>query len=206
MKRKKHFPTLELEYSLWERGFEYVAGVDEAGRGPLAGPVVAAAVIFKKGDLIEGVDDSKRLSEKARELFFREIVANATTYGVGIISNDVIDRINIYKASILAMRKAVENLLIPPNFIIADGNFFVFETQPFQNIVGGDSKSFTIAAASILAKVTRDRLMREFHKLFPMYGFDRHKGYGTKKHFEALKEFGECEIHRKSFNLFGIKT
>jgi ribonuclease HII len=202
-KRKgpKRRPTLEFEDVWWAQGIEHIAGVDEAGRGPLAGPVVAAAVILPKGLLIDGVNDSKVLSAKQREALFHEIYAMALAVGVGIIGHEVIDRINIYQASILAMRKAIEKLTIVPSMVLADGNSFKHETWRYQNIVAGDAKSVTIAGASVIAKVTRDNLMLEYHEQYPQYGFDRHKGYGTKVHMEALRQHGMCPIHRRSFHI-----
>jgi ribonuclease HII len=200
-KEKRQIPTLEFEDVCWGQGFEHIAGVDEAGRGPLAGPVVAAAVVLPKGMSIDGVNDSKKLSAKQREALFREICVHALSVGVGIVSHEVIDGINIYQASILAMRKAVEKLAIAPSIVLADGNSFKHESWRYQNIIGGDAKSITIAAASIIAKVTRDSLMREYHEQFPLYGFDRHKGYGTKFHVEALRQYGMCPIHRRSFHI-----
>jgi ribonuclease HII len=203
VKGMKRRPTLEFEEIWWGQGIEHIAGVDEAGRGPLAGPVVAAAVILPKGMLIDGVNDSKVLSAKQREALFHEIYARALAVGVSIIGHEVIDRINIYQASILAMRKALEKLTIVPSMVLADGNSFKHETWRYQNIVDGDAKSVTIAAASVIAKVTRDSLMLEYHQQYPLYGFDRHKGYGTKVHMEALRLHGMCPIHRRSFHLHG---
>jgi ribonuclease HII len=192
---------LEVERAYWERGIERLAGVDEAGRGPLAGPVVAAAVVFPKGLFIDGVDDSKKLTEKRRESLFPLIKEQAVGIGVGIVQHDVIDRINIYRASILAMRKAIEDLREQPHFVVADGNSFSHDTMLFENIIDGDAKVFTIAAASIIAKVTRDRMMREYDILYPPYGFAKHKGYGTKQHLDAIRQYGLCEIHRRSFHV-----
>ncbi len=189
-RRKKQAPTLELGEICWEKGFEHIAGVDEAGRGPLAGPVVAAAVILPKGLIIDGVNDSKKLSPGHRESLYHRIFGVALSIGVGIVSHEVIDRINIYQASILAMRKAIEKLTLPPSIILADGNSFKHEALCYQNVVDGDASSVTIAAASIVAKVTRDGLMREYHVQFPEYGFDRHKGYGTRVHINALHRLG----------------
>ena len=201
LKEKRQIPTLEFEDVCWGRGFEHIAGVDEAGRGPLAGPVVAAAVILPKGMSIEGVNDSKKLSVKQREKLFHDIYNRALAVGVGIVSHEVIDRINIYQASILAMRKAVEKLVIVPSIVLADGNSFKHESWRYQNIIDGDAKSITIAAASVIAKVTRDGLMLEYHEQYPLYGFDRHKGYGTRFHVEALRQYGMCPIHRRSFHI-----
>ncbi len=192
---------LDIERAYWERGIERLAGVDEAGRGPLAGPVVAAAVVFPKGLLIDGVDDSKKLTEKRRESLFPLIKAQALGVGIGIVQHDVIDRINIYQASILAMRKALDDLRERPHFVVADGNSFSHDTLSFENIIDGDAKVFTIAAASIIAKVTRDRMMREYDIVYPSYGFAQHKGYGTKQHLDAIRQYGLCEIHRRSFHV-----
>jgi len=200
-KQRKEVPTLKLEESYWERGFEHIAGVDEAGRGPLAGPVVAGAVILPKGLTIDGVNDSKKLSAKQREFLYHRIFEVALSVGVGIVSHEVIDRINIYQASILAMRKAIEKLTFPPAIVLADGNSFKHESLRFQNVINGDATSMTIAAASIVAKVTRDALMREYHMQFPGYGFDRHKGYGTRMHVDALRRLGLCPIHRRTFHI-----
>jgi ribonuclease HII len=200
-KHKKQAPTLELEESYWEKGFEHIAGVDEAGRGPLAGPVVAGAVILPKGIFIEGVNDSKKLSARQRETLYHRIFEVALSVGVGVVSHEVIDRINIYQASILAMRKAIDKLSLVPAIVLADGNSFRHEELRYQNVVGGDAKSMTIAAASIVAKVTRDSMMCEYHTQFPEYGFDRHKGYGTRLHVDALRRHGLCPIHRRTFHI-----
>ena len=187
--------------SLWGKGFRTIAGIDEAGRGPLAGPVVAAAVIFPEGTHIPGVEDSKKLSEKKRTELFPLIKAQALSVGVGVVSHEIIDRINILQATILAMHKAVDELNIKPDYLIVDGNSFRHETFQYQNIVDGDAKCFTIAAASIIAKVTRDELMRGYHTQYPAYGFARNKGYGTRQHLEAIRQYGVCDIHRRSFTL-----
>ncbi len=200
-RHKRQAPTLDLEESFWAQGLDTIAGVDEAGRGPLAGPVVAGAVILPKGLFIEGVNDSKKLSAKQREKLYHQIYEAAISVGLGIVSHEVIDRINIYQASILAMRKAIEKLTLLPGIVLADGNSFKHETLRFQNVIGGDAKSMTIAAASIVAKVTRDNLMREYHDQFPEYGFDRHKGYGTQLHVEAIRRYGLCPIHRRTFHI-----
>jgi len=190
---------LEIENDLWSRGIRKIAGVDEAGRGPLAGPVVAAAVIFPENLIINGVDDSKKLSPKKREMLYDLIVEKAISVGVGIVSHEVIDRVNIMNATLLAMNRALRNLRVSPDYVIVDGNFFKNAEYKVQNIVDGDARSFTIAAASIIAKVTRDRLMIEFDGKFPQYGFAKHKGYGTFQHIEAIKKYGLTEIHRRSF-------
>ena len=192
--------NLEIERALWLQGIEHIAGVDEAGRGPLAGPVVAAAVVFPRDIIIEHVDDSKKCTAKQREALFTLILEQAICVGVGIVDHEMIDRINILQATILAMRKSIENMNIQPEYAIIDGNSFKHETLKFQNIIRGDEKSFTIAAASIVAKVTRDRLMRDLDIQFPQYGFAQHKGYGTRQHIEAIRTYGLCEIHRRSFH------
>ena len=192
---------LFFERKYWSEGIEIIAGVDEAGRGPLAGPVVAAAVVFPKEVYLEGVDDSKKLSPHRREQLFPLIHERAVGVGIGVVSHEEIDRINIYQASILAMRKALDQLSMVPSLVLADGNSFRHETLRFENIIKGDARSFTIAAASIIAKVTRDGLMREYDKLFPGYGFAKHKGYGTREHVEAIRQNGLCEIHRRSFKV-----
>ena len=192
-------PTLEIEQLLWQNGYRFVAGIDEAGRGPLAGPVVAAAVVFEPGKLIEGVRDSKQLSEKKREALYQVIVDECLAYGIGIVSQEEIDRINIRNATFKAMRKALGAMKQVPDFLLIDGEELPDSLYPQEAIVGGDDKSFTIAAASILAKVTRDRLMREYHLQYPQYRFDRHKGYGTQLHREMILKYGPSPIHRKSF-------
>lgn len=193
--------SLEIELSLWARGVRMIAGVDEAGRGPLAGPVVAAAVVFPNGTLIRGVDDSKKLTEKKRAELFRVIKEQALSVGLGIVSHEIIDRINILQSTILAMHKALDALTLKPDYVIVDGNSFRHDEYLFQNIIDGDAKSFTIAAASIIAKVTRDGLMRDYHTKYPLYGFAQNKGYGTRQHLEAIRLHGVCEIHRRSFDL-----
>jgi ribonuclease HII len=193
--------NLDIERQLWMGGIEHLAGVDEAGRGPLAGPVVAAAVVFPRDVMLEGVDDSKKVPEKTREMLATEIRRTALSIGLGVVGHDEIDRINIYRASILAMQKAVEALSVIPHLVLADGNSFSHGTIPYRNVVDGDAKSFTIAAASIIAKVERDRMMREYDRLFPAYGFSQHKGYGTPQHLRAIRQHGLCDIHRRSFKV-----
>jgi ribonuclease HII len=176
-----------------------IAGTDEAGRGPLAGPVVAAAVIFSPEMYIDGVDDSKKLSEKERHKLYHLIVEKAVTYGVSVISNSRIDKINILQASLLAMKTAVNKLAIKPDLILIDGNkTFIHEVTTIP-IVRGDSKSFAIAAASILAKVTRDRIMRNLSNKHPEYLWSKNKGYPTHEHINAIKSFGVTSLHRISF-------
>ena len=191
--------NLEFEQTLWQQGFHNIAGVDEAGRGPLAGPVVAAAVIFPRDCVIDGVNDSKKLSAKQRDLLFDQIYAQALAIGVGLVDHTEIDRINILQATMLAMKHALEQLRVPPEYVLVDGNYFTHKAYRYKTIIEGDAKSFTIAAASIIAKVTRDRLMLELDAHYPEYGFAKHKGYGTKQHCEAIQQFGLCEIHRRTF-------
>lgn len=196
---------LHFEQDLWDREVAFVAGVDEAGRGPLAGPVVAAAVMFPPGSWIDGVDDSKKLSAKRREELFELICQQALSVGIGIISHTIIDQINIYQAAVQAMIEAVSKLAPLPQHVLVDGPIQPWRGHndiPSTSIIDGDTKCFSIAAASIVAKVTRDRMMIELDKQFPQYGFARHKGYGTKEHYEALRKFGPCEIHRRSFRLY----
>ena len=194
---------LRYERALWQRGVTAVAGVDEAGRGPLAGPVVAAAVIFDHDVYIEGINDSKKLTEKNREIKYGEIQQRALDVGIGMVTETEIDRINILQASLKAMRMAIGRLSVRPDHILIDGNVLPEKFYPQTAIVKGDQICFSIAAASIVAKVTRDRMMIEYDTLYPEYGFARHKGYGTKKHLEAIHQFGPCPIHRKSFKTSG---
>ena len=189
----------EIENELYAEGFSLVAGVDEAGRGPLAGPVCAAAVIFPKDIVIEGINDSKKLTEKKREKLFEEIVEKALAYSIEFVGPDVIDEINIRQATSLAMHNAVKNLEKQADFVMVDGNDNIPFDSPYRYIVKGDAKSQTIAAASILAKVSRDRLMVQMDSEYPEYGFAKHKGYGTKAHCEAIQNYGVLPVHRKSF-------
>lgn len=190
---------LEIENMLYDKGYKYICGVDEAGRGPLCGPVVAAAVILKKGDIIEGVNDSKKLSEKKREKLYEDIMAQAISVGIGISDVDVIEEINILNATKKAMCEAISNLEIKPEYALIDGNQGIDIDIAYDTVVKGDSKSESIAAASIIAKVTRDRLLREYDKKYPEYGFAKHKGYGTKAHIEAIQKYGLLPVHRPSF-------
>ncbi len=192
-------PGLSFEQALWEKGLSLVAGVDEAGRGPLAGPVVAAAVVFPSGVALPGVDDSKRLTPSQREILFDEIHACALAVGVGVVSHDEIDSINILQATFQAMRVALDSLGVEPEHVLVDGNRFCGTGIPYTAIVDGDAKCHAIAAASIIAKVTRDRMMCEYDRVFPGYGFAGHKGYGTAVHREALARLGPCPIHRLTF-------
>ncbi len=193
-------PDYSYENSAALKGYKYVCGVDEAGRGPLAGPVCAAAVILPEGTVIEGLDDSKKLSEKKREALFEVINSKATAYGIAFASVEEIEEFNILGATYIAMTRAVEQLKIKADYVLIDGNRFPpqLETDG-ECVVKGDSKSMSIAAASILAKVTRDRLLLEYAEKYPQYSFEKHKGYGTKAHIDAIREFGVTEIHRPSF-------
>ena len=189
------------ERKLREQGFTAIAGIDEVGRGPLAGPVVAAAVVFPTEFFLPEVDDSKKLSAVKREFLFDRITEGAQSVGVGIVDNAVIDEVNILNATFLAMHRAVEQLSVRPDHLLVDGNRFAPNGVPFTTLVDGDALSFTVAAASIIAKVTRDRLMRNFELEFPGYGFGQHKGYGTRYHIEAIARLGLCPIHRRSFSV-----
>lgn len=180
-------------------GVRYLAGVDEAGRGPLAGPVVAAAVIFRKKTNIPGVNDSKLLSEKQRDNLYKQIISKALSYSVSVIESSVIDDVNILNATMLAMKQAVEQLKIKPDLVLVDGNRKFQSDIPVITIVKGDSKSFSIAAASILAKVTRDRLMKNLALEFPNYLWEQNKGYPTRQHREIIKQVGPSPLHRKTF-------
>jgi len=201
------FPNLNKEKKLWHKGYFLVAGVDEAGRGPLAGPVVAAAVIIdcrlKIRNLLKEVRDSKQLTPRKREYLYKIITKTpGIEWGIGIVSERVIDKINIKNAAELAMEKAIKKLKHRPHFLIIDGNHlanYQLLTTNYKLIIKADEKVFSCAAASILAKVTRDRIMRQYDKKYPQYGFKIHKGYPTKSHLEALKKYGPCRIHRKSF-------
>ncbi len=198
---KVNLITLDFERELWAQGKSRIAGVDEAGRGPLAGPVVAAAVIFQPEIIIPEVNDSKVLTEHARESLYAQIMSNAVAVGVGIIDHTTIDEINILNATYRAMHVALSQLGVTPDHILIDGNRFDGTGVPFTTIIDGDAFCFSIAAASIIAKVTRDRLMADYDARFPGYGFAKHKGYGTKDHREAILQLGYCEIHRRSFEM-----
>ena len=194
------FDYTQLEQMLADKGHRAICGVDEVGRGPLAGPVVAAAVILPPDVEIIGVDDSKKLSPAKREKVFQQIADLGLPCAVGIIDNECIDKMNILKASLMAMRKAVQDLEEIPEFVLVDGNMPIPKIDiPQYAIVGGDRRCRSISAASVVAKVTRDRIMDRYEVLYPDFSFSTHKGYGTRAHLKELKEHGPCEIHRRSF-------
>ena len=190
----------QIEKELYNKGFDKICGIDEAGRGPLAGPVVVAGVIMPQDSMIEGVNDSKKVSEKKREKLYDLIIEEAISYSVAIIGQDVIDDINILNATKKGVEEVVKGLDVKPDLIIVDALTHI-NTQgiPYDSIIKGDAKCYNIAAASILAKVTRDRIMRQWDEIYPQYGFSSHKGYGTAKHIQAIKEYGPCPIHRRTF-------
>ena len=180
-------------------GYRSVAGVDEAGRGPLAGPVVAAAVVLPPELSLPDLRDSKKMSPVSREILSDQIIAECTGFGIGTVDEHTIDEINILQAALLAMKKAVEQLPVPVDLLLIDGNRGIESTTHQKTIVGGDDASLSIAAASVLAKVTRDRMMERYHEQYPEYEFSRHKGYGTRLHRERIQQYGPCPIHRKTF-------
>ena len=199
-------PDFEYEKAAAKSGFKCICGVDEAGRGPLAGPVCAAAVILPENCDIEGLNDSKKLSEKKREQLFDIIKEKAVAYSVAFGSLEEIEELNILEATYLAMNRAIEALSVKADFALIDGNRVPKNIKiPCETIVKGDSKSMSVAAASVLAKVTRDRLLLEYDEKYPLYNFKKHKGYGTKEHTDLIKLYGPCEIHRLSFlkNILG---
>ena len=203
MKEKEELRLKELkkiEEEMHEAGIEVICGIDEAGRGPLAGPVVVASVIMPEDSMIEGVNDSKKISEKKREKLYDQILEEAISYGVGIIGQDEIDEINILNATKKGLTLSLKELTVRPDLIMVDALTHI-DTMgiPYESIIKGDAKCYSIAAASIIAKVTRDRIMREWDKVYPEYGFEQHKGYGTAKHIAAIKAYGLCPIHRRSF-------
>lgn len=210
MKEKEEQRLIELkkiENELYNtKNLEYICGIDEAGRGPLAGPVVVAACIMPKDSMIEGVNDSKKVSEKKREALYEIITKEAISYGVGIIDHKEIDRINILNATKEGLTMAVKELNPKPNLIIVDA-LTKIDTMgiPYESIIKGDAKCYSISCASIIAKVTRDRIMRQWDEVFPQYGFSKHKGYGTAEHIKALKEYGPSPIHRKTFITHFVK-
>ena len=200
----------KIEEELYKKGTTSIAGIDEAGRGPLAGPVVVACVVMPRDSMIEGVNDSKKVSEKKREKLYEEITNEALGCGVGIISQEEIDKINILNATKEGLTLEIKNLekdlqeknrdFQKPEIILVDALTKIDTDHiPYRSIIKGDSKSYSIAAASIIAKVTRDRIMREWDEVYPVYGFEKHKGYGTAAHIAAIKEYGLCPLHRRSF-------
>ncbi len=191
---------LEYEKDLWQQGFQHIAGIDEAGRGPLAGPVVSGCVIFRPYVALEGVYDSKALTPQKRSELYEIILNNCAGYGLGIVDNETIDQINILEATKLSMLKAVQSLKINPDFILIDA-VSIKSNIPYKSIIKGDQKSFTIAAASIIAKVYRDRLMDNLHEEYPHYLWNKNKGYGTEEHRKAIHEHGLSPYHRKSFTV-----
>lgn len=190
---------IKFEKKWYEKGFDLIAGIDEAGRGPLAGPVVAGAVVLPKGLVIEGVNDSKKLSEAKREHLYEIIIKEALSWGVGIVDNNIIDEKNVLNAAKMAMKIAVEQLRDKPEVLLIDAEKLDIPEVHQEAIIKGDEKSISIAAASIIAKVTRDRIIAEYDEKYPGYGFAKHKGYGTAEHMEAIRQKGLCEIHRRSF-------
>lgn len=200
-KEKERLEELKkIEKELYQKGFQKIAGIDEAGRGPLAGPVVVAGVIMPQDSMIEGVNDSKKVSEKKREKLYDLILEEAISYSVAIIEQDTIDEINILNATKQGVTEVVEGFETKPDLIIVDAlNHINTKGIPYDSIIKGDAKCYNIAAASIIAKVTRDRIMRQWDEIYPQYGFATHKGYGTAKHIEAIRECGLCPIHRRSF-------
>ena len=198
--RLEKLKEIEEEIYAKEPAIQKIAGIDEAGRGPLAGPVVVACVILPKDSKIEGVNDSKKVSEKKREVLYEEIIKQAISYGIGIVDQTEIDQINILNATKKALTMAIQEMNQKPDLILVDA-LTKIETLgiPYRSLIQGDAKCYSIAAASILAKVTRDRMMRQWDEIYPQYGFAKHKGYGTKAHMEAIKQYGICSLHRKSF-------
>mgnify|MGYP005779887299 CR=1 FL=1 len=201
-KEEKHLQEIKkIENHIYEtEKIQYICGIDEAGRGPLAGPVVVAAVIMPKDSMIEGINDSKKVSEKKREKLYEQIIEAAISYEVAIIDQKEIDAVNILNATKEGLTKAVQGLKVKPQKILVDALQKIDTCGvPYVSIVKGDAKCYSIAAASILAKVTRDRIMRQWDEVYPQYGFAKHKGYGTKAHIEAIQQYGLCPLHRLSF-------
>lgn len=189
---------LDYEKKYYDAGYNLVAGIDEAGRGPLAGPVCVAIVIMPQDDIIEEINDSKKLSEKKREMLYDKIINTAISYHIEFVDEKTIDRINILNATKLGMLKCINNIPVTPEIVLIDAVKIDSDVKT-ESVIHGDALSYNIAAASILAKVSRDRLMVELDKKYPEYNFKKHKGYGTKEHIEALKKYGKCDIHRDSF-------
>ncbi len=199
-KEEKRLEEIRIyEKEGYKKGYTYIGGVDEAGRGPLAGPVVASVVVFDEKTIIYGVNDSKKLSPQKREELFAIIKEKALDYGIGIVNNEEIDEFNILNATHMAMKKAINNLKNKPDYLLIDATKIPNINITQNPIIKGDSKSISIAAASILAKVTRDKIMEEYNEIYPEYGFLKHKGYGTQEHYDAIKAYGITPIHRKSF-------
>ncbi|MGM9986538.1 MAG: ribonuclease HII [Bacillaceae bacterium] len=196
--KAKFMEMSKYETQLWNKGIQFIAGVDEVGRGPLAGPVVAGAVILPTDFYLPGINDSKKLSERKRDAFYDYIIEHCISYGIGIVEAKEIDQINIYEATKVAMQKAISQLNVKAEYLLIDAMTLPIEIGQ-QSIIKGDANSISIAAASIVAKVTRDRMMKELGKKHPNYGFEKHMGYGTKEHLEAIYEFGILDEHRKSF-------
>ena len=200
----------KIEEELYTQGVTSIAGIDEAGRGPLAGPVVVACVVMPRDSMLEGVNDSKKVAEKKREKLYEQILQEAVAYGVGIVSQEEIDKINILNATKVGLTMAIKEMennlkekgrgIEKPEIILVDALTKIDTDHiPYRSIIKGDAKSYSIAAASIIAKVTRDRIMRQWDEVYPMYGFAKHKGYGTAAHIAAIKEYGLCPLHRRSF-------
>ncbi len=190
---------LEYERRLLNEGYKYICGVDEVGRGPLAGPVVCAAVIMPLDKLVEGVDDSKKIGKKKREIIAEKILDCAVACRICRVEREIIDEINILQATRLCMKNAVEGLSVKPDFVLTDGNMTLDISMPQTSIIKGDAKSYTIGAASIVAKVYRDNIMKEYAALYPQYGFETNAGYGSRSHIEAIEKYGLTPIHRRSF-------
>ena len=190
----------EIEKDLYNKGFKNICGIDEAGRGPLAGPVVVAGVIMPQDSMIEFVNDSKKVTEKRREKLYDIIREEAISYSIAVVDQNLIDEINILNATKQGVTEVIDGLDVKPDLILVDALTHInTKGIPYDSIIKGDAKCYNIAAASIIAKVTRDRIMREWDEIYPQYGFINHKGYGTAKHIEAIKEYGPCPIHRKTF-------
>lgn len=202
--KEKEFERLtkikEVEKDLYNKGFKNICGIDEAGRGPLAGPVVVAGVIMPKDSMIEWVNDSKKVTERRREILYEKIKEEAISYSIAVIDHNIIDDINILNATKQGVTEVVDGLAVKPDLIIVDALTHINTRGiPYEPIIKGDAKCYNIAAASILAKVTRDRIMRQWDEIYPQYGFSAHKGYGTARHIAAIKEYGLCPIHRITF-------
>jgi ribonuclease HII len=184
-----------------QRGYRLIAGIDEAGRGPLAGPVVAAAVILPHDYENPEINDSKKLTPRKRERLYKVIEHDALSIGLGVVEASVIDDVNVFQATLMAMKEAVSNLSLKPDYLIIDGSCCIFVPLPQEAVVKGDSRSISVASASIIAKVSRDSIMEIYHRQFPQYNFLKNKGYGTREHREAIKKYGSCKIHRRSFRI-----